>query len=94
MSRALRIAVAGSFPGFPVAAEISATVESLAAQLASAGATVEEANGTKLRVSELRGSRPTKPRSRLVSGEAAGAWPPPRRSAPPPEVAELSSLFA
>ena len=46
--KSLRIAVAGSFPGFPVAAEISATVESLAAQFASAGATVEEAKLPKL----------------------------------------------
>ncbi|MCZ8545569.1 amidase [Mesorhizobium qingshengii] len=41
--KALRIAVAPSFPGFPVAGEISAAVENLATQLRSAGATVEEA---------------------------------------------------
>lgn len=41
--KALRIAFAGAFPGFPVAAEIRAAVERLAAQLASAGAVVEEA---------------------------------------------------
>ncbi len=46
--KSLRIAVARSFPGLPVAAEISAAVESLAAQLASAGATVEEAKLPKL----------------------------------------------
>lgn len=39
----LRIAVAPSFPGFPVAGEISAAVESLAKELQAAGAIVEEA---------------------------------------------------
>jgi amidase len=39
----LRIAVAPTFPGFPVAAEIRAAVESLAEQLRSGGATVETA---------------------------------------------------
>lgn len=46
--KSLRIAFARSFPGFPVAAEIGAAVESLAAQLASAGAAVEEAKLPKL----------------------------------------------
>ena len=46
--KSLRIAFAGSFPGFPVAAEIGAAVESLAARLASAGAIVEEAKLPKL----------------------------------------------
>ncbi|WP_027166041.1 amidase [Mesorhizobium sp. WSM3224] len=46
--KSLRIAFAGSFPGFPVEAEISAAVESLAAQLASTGAVVEEARLPKL----------------------------------------------
>ncbi|MER9240353.1 amidase [Mesorhizobium sp. M0633] len=41
--RNLRIAVAPSFPGFPVAGEISAAVESLAKELQAAGAIVEEA---------------------------------------------------
>lgn len=41
--KALRIAIAPSFPGFPVAGEISAAVENLTTQLRSAGATVEEA---------------------------------------------------
>ena len=41
--KSLRIAFARSFAGFPVAGEISAAVESLASQLASAGAVVEEA---------------------------------------------------
>lgn len=44
----LRIAFAPAFPGFPVAAAISAAVETLARQLASAGATVEEAELPKL----------------------------------------------
>ncbi|PTE10183.1 amidase [Mesorhizobium helmanticense] len=46
--RALRIAFAPSFPGFPVASEISATVENLAKQLESASASVEEARLPKL----------------------------------------------
>ncbi len=46
--KSLRIAFAGTFPGFPVTAEISAAVEGLAAQLASAGASVEEAKLPKL----------------------------------------------
>ncbi|CDX26343.1 Amidase [Mesorhizobium sp. ORS 3324] len=46
--KSLRIAVASTFPGFPVAAEISAAVERLAAGLASAGASVEEASLPKL----------------------------------------------
>ncbi|MER9890859.1 amidase [Mesorhizobium sp. M0119] len=41
--RNLRISVAPSFPGFPVAGEISAAVESLAKELQAAGAIVEEA---------------------------------------------------
>ncbi|MER8369314.1 amidase [Mesorhizobium sp. M0306] len=44
----LRIAVAPSFPGFPVAGEISAAVESLAKELQVAGAIVEEAELPKL----------------------------------------------
>ncbi|MER9595544.1 amidase [Mesorhizobium sp. M0244] len=44
----LRIAFAPSFPGFPVAGEISAAVESLAKELQSAGAIVEEAKLPKL----------------------------------------------
>ncbi|MDX8528832.1 amidase [Mesorhizobium sp. MSK_1335] len=44
----LRIAFAGVFPGFPVAAEISAAVEKLATQLTSAGARVEDAKLPKL----------------------------------------------
>ncbi|MEP6565560.1 MAG: amidase [Mesorhizobium sp.] len=44
----LRIAFAPTFPGFPVAGEISAAVENLAKQLQSAGATVEEAKLPKL----------------------------------------------
>ncbi|PBC01205.1 amidase [Mesorhizobium sp. WSM3860] len=46
--KSLRIAFAGTFPGFPVAAEIGAAVERLAARLASAGAHVEEAKLPKL----------------------------------------------
>ncbi|RUX96428.1 MULTISPECIES: amidase [unclassified Mesorhizobium] len=46
--RTLRIAFAPSFPGFPVAGEISAAVESLARQLQDAGAAVEEAKLPKL----------------------------------------------
>lgn len=46
--KTLRIAVAPSFPGFPVAGDISAALESLARQLQSAGAIVEEANLPKL----------------------------------------------
>ena len=45
---ALRIAVAPSFPGFPVAGGISAALESLARQLQSAGAIVEEAKLPRL----------------------------------------------
>ncbi|WP_256749076.1 amidase [Mesorhizobium sp. Mes31] len=45
---ALRIAVAPSFPGFPVAGDISAALESLARQLQSAGAIVEEAKLPRL----------------------------------------------
>ncbi len=41
--KTLRIAFAPAFPGFPVAGEIRAAVESLAEQLKSAGAAVEEA---------------------------------------------------
>jgi amidase len=41
--KTLRIAFAPSFPGFPVAGEIGAAVESLAKQFHSAGAIVEEA---------------------------------------------------
>ncbi|TIO90465.1 MAG: amidase, partial [Mesorhizobium sp.] len=46
--KSLRIAFAGTFRGFPVAAEIGAAVERLAARLASAGAHVEEAKLPKL----------------------------------------------
>ncbi|WP_457152763.1 amidase [Mesorhizobium sp. P5_C1] len=46
--KTLRIAFAPNLPGFPVASEISAAVESLARQLQSAGATVEEAKLPKL----------------------------------------------
>lgn len=46
--KTLRIAFAPAFPGFPVAAAISAAVETLARQLATAGATVEEAELPKL----------------------------------------------
>lgn len=46
--KTLRIAFAPSFPGFPVAGEIRAAVESLARQLQSAGAIVEEAKLPKL----------------------------------------------
>ncbi|MDX8498334.1 amidase [Mesorhizobium sp. VK4C] len=46
--KSLRIACANAFPGIPVAAEISAAVEGLAAELASAGVTVEEAKLPKL----------------------------------------------
>lgn len=46
--KTLRIAFASSFPGFPVAGDISAVVENLARQLRSAGATVEEAKLPKL----------------------------------------------
>ena len=45
---ALRIAVVPSFPGFPVAGDISAALESLARQLQSAGAIVEEAKLPRL----------------------------------------------
>ncbi|MER9212790.1 amidase [Mesorhizobium sp. M0663] len=44
----LRIAFAPSFPGFPVAGEIRAAVESLAKELQAAGAIVEEAKLPKL----------------------------------------------
>jgi amidase len=46
--KTLRIAFAPSFPGFPVAGEISAALENLAGQLQSAGAVVEEAKLPKL----------------------------------------------
>ncbi|WP_095082696.1 amidase [Mesorhizobium sophorae] len=46
--KTLRIAFAPTFPGLPVASEISAAVESLARRLQSAGATVEEAKRRKL----------------------------------------------
>ncbi|WP_192253488.1 amidase [Mesorhizobium silamurunense] len=46
--KSLRIAFASAFPGFPVAAEISAAVERLAAQLTSAGASVEDARLPRL----------------------------------------------
>ena len=46
--KTLRIAFARSFPGFPVAGDISAAVETLARQLQSAGAVVEEAKLPKL----------------------------------------------
>jgi len=46
--KSLRIAVADAFPGFPVAAEISAMVKKLARQIALAGARVEEAKLPKL----------------------------------------------
>lgn len=46
--KSLRIAFTDGFSGFPVAAEISAAVGNLAAQLASAGARVEEARLPKL----------------------------------------------
>jgi amidase len=46
--KTLRIAFAPSFPGFPVAGDISAAAENLAKQLKSAGATVEEAKLPKL----------------------------------------------
>ncbi|RWC94921.1 MAG: amidase [Mesorhizobium sp.] len=44
----LRIAVATTFPGFPVAGEISAAVEKLGEKLGSAGAMVEEAKLPRL----------------------------------------------
>jgi amidase len=46
--KSLHIAVAPTFPGFPVATEISAAIENLAARLKSAGAAVEEAKLPKL----------------------------------------------
>jgi amidase len=46
--KTLRIAFAPSFPGFPVAGDISAAVESLARQLQGAGAVVEKAKLPKL----------------------------------------------
>lgn len=46
--RTLRIAFAPSFPGFPVAGDISAAVEDLARELQGAGAVVEEAKLPKL----------------------------------------------
>ncbi|KQU89287.1 amidase [Mesorhizobium sp. Root102] len=46
--RTLRIAFAPSFPGLPVAGDISAAVESLARQLQRAGAVIEEAKLPKL----------------------------------------------
>lgn len=46
--KALRVAFAPSFRGFPVAADISAAVEDLAGNLRSAGATVEEAKLPRL----------------------------------------------
>ncbi|WP_095200951.1 amidase [Mesorhizobium carmichaelinearum] len=46
--KTLRIAFAPSFPGFPVAGDISTAVENLARQLQSAGAIVEEAKLPKL----------------------------------------------
>ncbi|ESZ25939.1 MULTISPECIES: amidase [unclassified Mesorhizobium] len=46
--KTLRIAFAPFFPGFPVAGDVSAAVESLARQLQSAGAVVEEAKLPKL----------------------------------------------
>ncbi|MFC3327305.1 amidase [Mesorhizobium cantuariense] len=46
--KTLRIAFAPSFPGFPVAGDISAAVEDLARQLQGAGAVVEEAKLPKL----------------------------------------------
>jgi amidase len=46
--KSLRIAFASSFPGFPVAGDISAAVENLARQLQGAGATIEEAKLPKL----------------------------------------------
>ncbi|ESY74439.1 amidase [Mesorhizobium sp. M0051] len=46
--KTVRIAFAPSFPGFPVAGDISAAVESLARQLQGAGAVVEEAKLPKL----------------------------------------------
>ncbi|TPN36543.1 amidase [Mesorhizobium sp. B2-3-3] len=44
----VRIAFASTFPGFPVAGDISAAVENLARQLQSAGAIVEEAKLPRL----------------------------------------------
>lgn len=46
--KSLRIAVAPSFPGFPVAGDIAAAVEALAKQLQAAGAIVEPAKLPKL----------------------------------------------
>ncbi|PWJ90888.1 amidase [Mesorhizobium loti] len=46
--KTLRIAFAPSFPGFPVAGDISTAVENLARQLQDAGAAVEEAKLPKL----------------------------------------------
>jgi amidase len=46
--KTLRIAVAPSFPGFPVAGDIAAAVEALAKQLQAAGAIVEPAKLPKL----------------------------------------------
>ncbi|MDX8466417.1 amidase family protein [Mesorhizobium sp. VK23B] len=46
--KSLRIAFAGAFPGFPVAAEINAAIEQLAAALASVGGHVEQARLPKL----------------------------------------------
>jgi amidase len=44
----LRIAFAPTFPGFPVAADVRSTVETIAAELANSGAIVEEAILPKL----------------------------------------------
>ncbi|TGQ56878.1 amidase [Mesorhizobium sp. M1C.F.Ca.ET.193.01.1.1] len=82
--KSLRIAFASTFPGFPVAAEISAAVESLASQLASSGASVEEAKlpGLDLHDDLAEGGR-------LIGMMLEAAQP-----EPPEQPTPVSSWFA
>lgn len=82
--KSLRIAVASSFPGFPVAAEISAAVEGLAAQLAGAGTRVEEAKLPKL---DLHGDL-------AEGGKLIGMMLEAAQPQPPDEPTPVSRWFA
>lgn len=82
--KSLRIAFASTFPGFPVAAEIGAAVERLAAGLASAGACVEEAGLPKLDLHD----------DLAEGGKLIGMMLEAAQPEPPAEPTPVSSWFA
>jgi amidase len=81
--KSLRIAVATSFPGFPVAADISAAVEDMANELRSAGATIEEAKLPKLDLHD----------DLVQGGELIGMMMEPAQPEPPEHPTAVSRWF-